>query len=70
MQDLLADFSCECVPGFTGKDCDIDINECLKVACVGNATCIHGINEYECACNPGFEGSNCTGEPLANNTKH
>lgn len=50
------DFTCYCVPGFTGTYCHLNINECLSVKCQNNGTCIDQINGYRCHCSPGFTG--------------
>lgn len=53
------EFTCYCVPGYTGTYCQIDINECLSSPCSNNATCIDLINAYECRCPSGYTGENC-----------
>jgi hypothetical protein len=55
----LIDFTCYCVPGYTGNYCQIDVNECLAMPCSVNATCIDRINSYECKCPAGFTGDSC-----------
>ncbi len=61
-QDLVEDFMCACPPGFTGKNCSVEINECFpNNSCPGNSTCIDELDSYSCTCNTGFEGDNCTG---------
>ena len=50
------DFTCYCVPGYTGTYCQVDINECLSSPCANNATCIDRVNAYECKCPLGFNG--------------
>ncbi|XP_070553684.1 fibropellin-1-like [Ptychodera flava] len=57
--DLVNDYSCSCNDGWAGKNCDVNINDCEGVTCVGNAYCIDMINDYRCDCSPGFTGRNC-----------
>lgn len=37
------DYSCVCLQGWTGPNCDQDINECLAVpsVCINNGQCIN-----------------------------
>ena len=60
LQDLVADFACACPPGYTGKNCSMDIDECQEVGCPGNSTCMDSIDDFTCVCNPGYTGQNCT----------
>ena len=57
--DLKEDYRCDCSPGFTGKNCDININECLNNPCQNNGTCVDKINDYECQCTADWGGKNC-----------
>ena len=54
---------CECLPGWTGIYCNVDVNECRE-ASNGNGPCEHGRCQnfnggYQCACDPGWTGKNC-----------
>ncbi|XP_053372837.1 uncharacterized protein LOC123559410 [Mercenaria mercenaria] len=51
--------ACLCKPGYTGLNCDTNINECDSNPCKNGATCVDGINNYTCTCPAGFEGRNC-----------
>ncbi|KAK3589908.1 hypothetical protein CHS0354_034921 [Potamilus streckersoni] len=45
---------CLCAPGYTGKKCETDINECENAPCNGDAACVDLINAYNCTCPSGF----------------
>eukprot|EP00057_Strongylocentrotus_purpuratus_P033534 XP_791737.3 PREDICTED: hyalin [Strongylocentrotus purpuratus] len=53
------DFVCECLPGFVGDRCEIDINECSSLPCLNGGTCINGIDQFSCLCRQGYSGINC-----------
>ncbi|XP_052708108.1 fibropellin-1-like isoform X2 [Crassostrea angulata] len=56
--DQLNSYTCQCQPGYTGTNCDIDFNECSSSPCV-HGTCINQVNSYTCQCQPGYIGTNC-----------
>ena len=57
---LIYRFQCDCgSTGFTGRHCETNIDDCLGVHCLNNATCIDGVNAYRCMCHPGYEGRHC-----------
>lgn len=48
-----------CPAGFTGKQCEQDINECLSSPCYNDGVCIDRAQGYTCNCKPGYTGLNC-----------
>ena len=58
-----AGYTCTCVLGFEGDDCEINIDDCVGVVCPNpGEICSDLVNDYECACPVGFEGLNCDTE--------
>ncbi|XP_031561240.1 protein dachsous-like [Actinia tenebrosa] len=52
------EFSCRCEPGWAGKDCTNDINECERSPC-RNGTCTNTVGSYQCKCTSYSTGKNC-----------
>ena len=53
-------FQCECLAGFTGGNCSINVDECTPDPCINSNNCTDGINDYSCNCLSGWEGKNCS----------
>ncbi|RDD45648.1 Deleted in malignant brain tumors 1 protein [Trichoplax sp. H2] len=57
------EYICQCNKGFTGKDCQTDINECANNPCQsvagGRAVCKDYVGYYTCQCPEGYSGYNC-----------
>uniref|UniRef100_A0A8C5Z8W8 Neurogenic locus notch homolog protein 1 n=1 Tax=Marmota marmota marmota TaxID=9994 RepID=A0A8C5Z8W8_MARMA len=54
--NTLGSFECQCLQGYTGPRCEIDVNECVSNPCQNDATCLDQIGEFQCICMPGYEG--------------
>lgn len=56
--NLINDYECRCPPGYEGKACSLNIDECEPMPCMKGSTCIDGINAYTCVCQEGLTGKN------------
>ena len=46
LKDVVNGYQCTCAPGYTGRDCDTDINECASSPCV-HGTCNVSTTHWE-----------------------
>ncbi|PFX27852.1 Protein crumbs-like 2 [Stylophora pistillata] len=61
--NLQDSYHCECKQGFSGVNCEKDINECEAEPCKNGATCVDLVGDYHCHCVSGFNGANCEKVP-------
>ncbi|CAH1645076.1 unnamed protein product [Spodoptera littoralis] len=59
IDDVNTTYSCYCVDGYTGVQCQTNWDECWSNPCQNGGTCIDGIASYNCSCPDGFIGDNC-----------
>ena len=52
-------YDCQCMPGYFGQHCEIEIDECVDRPCKNNGVCYDKVNGYSCVCPTGYEGVNC-----------
>lgn len=54
------DYICRCPPGYTGKDCHIEYDECASGPCIApRAKCIDEVDAFFCECPAGYMGVFC-----------
>uniref|UniRef100_A0A8C9EV35 Crumbs cell polarity complex component 2 n=1 Tax=Pavo cristatus TaxID=9049 RepID=A0A8C9EV35_PAVCR len=52
-------YLCKCIPGYTGINCEAEIDECDSYPCQNGALCSDHIGFYTCTCMPGYQGIQC-----------
>lgn len=43
--------------GFTGQDCEHNIDDCVQHACENGGRCMDGVNTYNCHCDKHWTGT-------------
>ncbi|XP_067122803.1 uncharacterized protein [Centruroides vittatus] len=52
-------YKCKCNPGWTGRNCETDIDDCAEQPCLLQAKCTDLLNDFQCDCPVGFGGKRC-----------
>lgn len=56
--NTLGGYSCACLAGWTGRDCEVNVDDCTG-QCLHGATCIDLVDDFHCACAAGYAGRTC-----------
>ncbi|XP_052794274.1 delta-like protein 1 [Mya arenaria] len=55
-------YTCVCLPGWLGKNCEKEVNECENSPCKNGGTCVDLENDFTCCCPPTYGGNMCEKE--------
>ena len=58
-EDLVNGYRCTCTASFTGKNCEVPLNDCSAQPCKNGGTCQLGGSGFNCLCKPGYTGLTC-----------
>ncbi|XP_051551559.1 protein crumbs homolog 1-like, partial [Myxocyprinus asiaticus] len=50
---------CDCLPGFSGHWCELDLDECKSNPCLNGGYCQNMVNKFQCVCEMTFAGETC-----------
>jgi hypothetical protein len=53
--------NCSCFPGYTGVDCEVEIDECEDATCPEGTICVDELNSFTCVPINDCAGVNCNG---------
>ncbi|KAJ8279108.1 hypothetical protein COCON_G00061740 [Conger conger] len=50
---------CDCMSGFTGHRCELELDECKSNPCLNGGYCRNLVNKFQCVCDMSFAGEVC-----------
>ena len=60
LQSQLNMYKCQCMPGYTGVNCELPNDPCASQPCKNSAVCVLDTpNSFKCLCAIGFTGPLC-----------
>lgn len=57
--DRVGSYECVCEDGWTGQNCEKQIEMCSVATCKNDASCINLFQDYFCVCPKGTDGKQC-----------
>jgi len=60
----MTSYSCECLPGFSGANCSVNVDDCVNHMCQNGGTCVDGVSGYSCLCPSDYSGKFCEVSPM------
>ncbi|KAG9351152.1 hypothetical protein JZ751_025042 [Albula glossodonta] len=53
------DMMCDCMSGFTGHRCELEVDECKSNPCLNGGYCRNMVDKFQCVCDMSYAGEVC-----------